>query len=130
MSEEDTKRRSKSRSVRFGDGRAIDAGEESEATRSVEWSYSGVWRGVRLGENLTDAPPAPLFIPLHQCPSARGPRQPLRPPVGPHWPGRMPLWAEPVLVAGPISFRKTGLLESASRPLCGFWRIDDQKLEI
>jgi hypothetical protein len=28
------------------------------------------------------------------------------------------------------SINKKGEIESASRPLCGFWRIDDQQLEI
>jgi hypothetical protein len=63
MSEEDTKRRSKRGSIRSSDDRVIIADEESEATGSMERSYDRDWRGMRLGENLTDTPLVYPFIP-------------------------------------------------------------------
>jgi hypothetical protein len=60
---EDTKRSSKRGSIRSYDDRAIIAGEESSATGSAERSCGGDWRGVRLGENLTNTPFVYPFIP-------------------------------------------------------------------
>jgi hypothetical protein len=103
--EEVTKRRSKWRSNRSIDDRAINASEESRASGSA----MELWQkecGVRLELTLT----APLSVPLLYSPAlnpiASGPHWPQGPPAGPLGLDSVPLWARPVLVAGPVSFKE------------------------
>jgi hypothetical protein len=93
----------KRRSTRSGDGGAINAGEESVASGSMEWSYGRERCGVQLGSNLTDALLTSLFIySLRRSPSARGRLRPLRPLAGPSRPGPRALVGQAIFGSGTV----------------------------
>jgi hypothetical protein len=109
--EEDTKRRSKRGSARSSDERAIDASEQWSKWIS-DGSYGVArWCADRVNPN---APlPAPLYTSTPEPEAIVG----LPDRMGRCWAAlfehglcRAPMWAEPVLVAGPVSWKETGPL--------------------
>jgi hypothetical protein len=101
--EEHNKRRSKRESTRSSDDGAMSTGKQRSKWIDEEDCSGARWWADRI--NPIAPPSKPLYTASN--PSGRRPCRPLGPPAGPIGLCRAPLWAEPVLVSGPISFKET-----------------------
>jgi hypothetical protein len=104
--EEHSKRRSKRGSTRYSNSEAIGAGGQRSKWIGEEDCGGGRWWADRI--NPTTPPSQTLYTSSN--PSGRRPCRPLGPPAGPNGLCHTPLWAEPILVPGLVSFKETNPL--------------------